>query len=73
MIFVGVCEDICVINIAIPVKMYFNENNINCEVIVPENTTETFDSPTHSREEYKVLAKKMLLLNGIKVPSKYEG
>ena len=73
MIFVGVCADICVINIAIPTKMYFNENNINCEIIVPENATETFDSPTHSREEYKILTKKMLLLNGIKVPEKYEG
>ena len=73
MVFVGVCEDICVINIAIPTKMFFNENNIDCEVIVPENTTETFDSPTHPREEYKVLAKKMMILNGIKVPNKYEG
>ena len=71
MVFVGVCEDICVINIAIPTKMYFNENNIDCEIIVPENAIETFDSPTHPREEYKVLAKKMMLLNGIKVPNKY--
>lgn len=71
-VFVGVCLDICVINIAIPTKMFFNENNISCEIIVPENATETFDSPTHSREEYKVLSKKMLTLNGIKVPNKYE-
>ncbi len=70
-VFVGVCEDICVINVAIPTKMFFNENNIDCDVIVPENTTETFDSPTHQREEYKTLAKKMMLLNGIKVPNKY--
>ena len=71
-VFVGVCLDICVINIAIPTKMYFNENNIDCEIIVPENATETFDAPNHSREEYKVLAKKMLQLNGIKVPERYE-
>jgi len=72
-VFVGVCEDICVINIAIPTKMFFNENNIPCEVIVPENATETFNSPDHPREEYKTLTKKMLLLNGIKVPERYEG
>ena len=72
-VFVGVCVDICVINVAIPTKMYFNENNIDCEIIVPENTTETYDAPNHNREEYKVLAKKMLLLNGIKVPNRYEG
>lgn len=72
-VYCGYLFDICVPNVAIPTKMYFNENNIDCEIIVPENATETFDSPTHSREEYKVLAKKMLLLNGIKVPNKYEG
>ena len=72
MVFVGVCEDICVINIAIPTKMYFNQNNIDCEIIVPENATETYDAPTHKREEYKVLAKKMMLLNSIKVPKKYK-
>lgn len=72
-VFVGVCMDICVINVAIPTKMYFNENNIDCEIIVPENTTETYNAPNHNREEYKVLAKKMLLLNGIKVPNRYEG
>ena len=54
------------------IRQYFNENNIDCEIIVPENATETFDAPNHSREEYKVLAKKMLQLNGIKVPQKYE-
>ena len=73
MIFVGVCEDICVLNIAIPTKMYFNENNIDCEIIVPQNAVETFDSETHPREEYKILTKKLLRLNGIKVPERYEG
>ena len=72
-VYCGYLFDICVPNVAIPTKMFFNENNIPCEVIVPENTTETFDSPTHPRKEYKTLAKKMLLLNGIKVPEKYEG
>ena len=62
----GVCLDICVMNIAIPTKMYFNENNINCDVVVPLNATETYDAVYHNREEYKVLAKKMLNLNGIK-------
>lgn len=69
--FVGVCLDICVINVAIPTKMYFNENNINCDIVVPMNATETFDAPNHNRDEYKVLAKKMLNLNGIKTPERY--
>ena len=70
-VIVGVCLDICVINMAIPMMMYLNEHNKDCEVIVPMNAVETFDSPSHRREEYKVLAKKMLNLNGIKTPDNY--
>lgn len=70
-VIVGVCLDICVINMAIPLKMYLNEHNMNCEVIVPMNAVETFDSPSHNREEYKVLARKMLNLNGIRTPERY--
>jgi len=70
-VVVGVCLDICVINMAIPIKMYLNEYNKDCEVIVPMNAVETFDSPSHNREEYKLLAKKLLNLNGIKTPDCY--
>lgn len=68
----GYCSDICVPNVAIPTKMFFNEHNVKCDVIVPENAIETFDAPGHSREEYNGIAKKVLRLNGIKVPTKYE-
>lgn len=71
-VFCGVCSDLCVMNIAIPTKMYFNEYNKICEVIVPENATETYDAPGHSREEYNNIARKILKLNGIKVPNRYE-
>ena len=71
-IFCGVCSDICVLNTSVPTKMYLNQNNINCEVIVPENAIETYDAPDHSRKEYNNIAKKVLKLNGIKVPRKYE-
>lgn len=68
----GVCSDICVLNTAVPIKMYLNQNNKKCNIIVPENAIETFDAPGHSREEYNNIAKKVLRLNGIKVPRKYE-
>lgn len=71
-IFCGVCSDICVLNTAVPTKMYLNQNNINCEVTIPENAIETYDAPDHSREEYNSIAKRVLRLNGIKVPRKYE-
>mgnify|MGYP003300245064 CR=1 FL=1 len=71
-VFAGLCSDICVLNTAVPAKMYLNQNNISCDVIVPENAIDTFDGPGHSREEYNSIAKKVLRLNGIKVPTKYE-
>lgn len=73
MVYCGYCSDICVPNAAIPTKMFFNEHNINCDIIVPENAIETFDAPGHNRQEYNSIAKKVLRLNGIKVPQKYEG
>ena len=49
---VGCCTDICVLNLAIPLKNYFNQNNKNIEIIVPKNLVETYNSETHKREEY---------------------
>lgn len=71
-VFVGVCSDICVMNAAIPTKMYMNEHNLDCNVIVPENAVQTFDGPGHDRQEYQSIAKKVLRLNGINVPARYE-
>ena len=34
---VGCCTDICVLNLAIPLKNYFNQKNKNIEIIVPKN------------------------------------
>ncbi len=71
-VFVGLCLDICVMNIAIPTKMFMNEHDKSCEVMVPMNATETYDGEGHSRDEYKGIARKLLKLNGIKVVDKYE-
>lgn len=71
-VFVGLCLDICVMNMAIPTKMYMNQHDKDCEVIVPMNATDTYDSLEHSREEYKGMARKLLRLNGIRVVDKYE-
>ena len=38
---VGCCTDICVLNLAIPLKNYFNEQNIDTNVIVMEDLVET--------------------------------
>lgn len=62
---VGCCTDICVLNLAIPLKNYFNEKNRKIEIIVPKNAVETYNSNIHNREEYNEIAYKLLNMSGI--------
>lgn len=64
---VGCCTDICVLNLALPLKNYFNQKNKNIEIYVPQNAVETYDAPNHNRKEYNEIAFKLLTQAGIKV------
>lgn len=66
-VVVGCCSDICVINFALPLINYFDENNLDIEIEVKEELIETYDSPNHNREEYNEITKKLLKQAGIKV------
>ena len=63
----GVCIDICVPNGIIPLKNYFNQNNRDVDVVVNMDASETYDSVTHNRDEYRGIISKILRLNGIGV------
>lgn len=41
-IIMGCCSDICIPNLAIPLKCYFDEFNRDIHVCIPEDTIETF-------------------------------
>ena len=47
-VLVGCCTDICIINIAMPLDIYFDDLNRDVKVIVPKNAVETYDSPDHN-------------------------
>lgn len=64
---VGCCTDICVLNLAIPLKNYFNQKNKNIEIIVLKDAVETYNSEFHNREEYNEIAFKLMNLSGIKL------
>ena len=70
-VVIGCCTDICVFNLAISLKSYFDENNRKIKIIVPKNAVETFDSPAHSRNEYNEIAFKLLTQAGINVVDSY--
>lgn len=46
-IITGCVTDICVLQFALCLKSYFNENNIDKRVIVPANCVETYDGGSH--------------------------
>lgn len=67
-VITGCCTDICVMNLAIPLKMFFNQFNIDVEVMIPENAVETFHIPgVHDRHEWNSMAFKMLQQAEIKI------
>lgn len=68
----GCLTDVCVPNLFIPLKNYFNENNRDVEIVIPENAIETYDAPNHNREEYGNAAKKLMVQSGIQLVKKYE-
>ena len=66
-IIVGCCTDICVLNAAIPLKNYFDQNDLDVKVTIPKNAVETYDAPNHNREEYNEIAFKLMGQAGISI------
>ncbi len=51
-VIVGCCTDICIQNFAIALRNFFDELNMDVEIIVPINAVETFHIPeVHDRDE----------------------
>ena len=70
-VIIGCCTDICVMNLAIPLKNYFDEENMDVKIIVPKNVVETYDAPYHPKDEYNEMAFKFLAQAGIELVNKY--
>jgi len=66
-VIVGCCTDICVLNLAIPLQNYFDQNDKEIKIIVPKNAVETYNSPEHNREEYNEISFKLMKQAGINV------
>lgn len=64
----GCCTDICVLNLAIPLKNYFNQVDREVRITVPKSIVETYHAEgVHDRDEYNEIAFKLLRLSGINV------
>ena len=70
-IVIGCCTDICILNAAISIRTFLNQEDINAEVIVPKDCVETYDAPIHPQAEYNEIAYKLIGQAGIKIVDKY--
>ncbi|MDO5439218.1 MAG: cysteine hydrolase [Erysipelotrichaceae bacterium] len=64
-IICGCCTDICVMNLAMPLTNYFDQNNRKVTVRAPRNLTETYSAPGHPRAEYNEMANRLMELSGV--------
>lgn len=64
-IIIGCCTDICILNLAIPLQNYFDQEDRNVKVRVLKNAVETYDAPNHNRNEYNEIAFKLMKQAGI--------
>lgn len=69
-ILVGCCTDICIYQLAVGLKAYFNQKNMSSSVIVPMELVDTFDSPDHNADLYNVVFCSSMVQNGITVVRK---
>ena len=63
----GCCTDICILNFVIPLRNYFNEKGIDCDIKVFKELVDTYDSPNHNKNIYNSMAFTLMEQSGAKV------
>jgi len=66
-VIVGVCTDICVMQLALSVRAYLNEKNSAANVITFTDCVETYDSPLHNADLSNLFALKFMEQAGVQV------
>ena len=67
-IVVGCCTDVCVYQFVLTLKTYFNQNNLDKNIIVPMNLVETYDiDMVHSGDFLNTIFLNSMMQNGINV------
>ncbi|MCL2061553.1 MAG: isochorismatase family protein [Firmicutes bacterium] len=67
MIVVGVCTDICVMQLALSLRAYLNENNSHANVITFTDCIDTYHSPVHNAELSNLFALRFMEQAGVQV------
>ena len=71
-VVVGDCTDICIYQFVVTLKAYFNEKNINKNIVVPMNLVDTYDIPfVHPGDLLNVVFFNSMIQNGVKLIRKF--
>jgi nicotinamidase-related amidase len=68
-IMVGVCTDICIEQMSITLKAWFNSLDRPSRMIVPMNAVDTFDAGPHAGDFMHVVALYFMMQSGVEVVS----
>lgn len=66
-IIIGDCTDICIMQLALTLKAYFNEYDMDNRVIVPMKYADTFEFGVHNGELLNSMAFYMMKSSGVEV------
>ncbi|MEA4276144.1 isochorismatase family cysteine hydrolase [Mycoplasma sp. 21DD0573] len=66
-VLVGCCTDICVMQLALSLKIYLNKINSDKKVLVYSNATDTYDAPEHNGDKFHNFALDIMKNAGIKI------
>lgn len=72
-IVVGDCTDICIYQFVVTLKSYFNQNNIDKNIIVPMNLVDTYHIDNiHNAEIMNIVFLNSMIQNGVEVIKEIE-
>ncbi len=68
-VIVGDCTDLCIMQLALSIKAFYNQWDMESDIIIPINAVETFDlvETNHDAELMNLFALYNMELNGIKI------
>ncbi|MDU7905038.1 MAG: cysteine hydrolase, partial [Peptostreptococcaceae bacterium] len=70
---VGDCTDICIYQFVVTLKSYFNQNNIDKNIIVPMNLVDTYHIDNiHNAEIMNIVFLNSMIQNGVEVIKEIE-
>ncbi len=71
-IITGCCTDICVMNLAIPLKNYLDEYDREMRLVVPKNAVDTFRGELNDRDERNLEALDWMSRGGVEIVDEYK-